>query len=373
MTGGGTGGHVYPALSVVDDCSRRGVSADFYFVGTSSGLERDIVRTTDVPFYPVRASAVRGRSPAALLASLAGNARGLIEATRLMRTIRPDVVLGTGGFVCVPVVLAARFVGVPSVIYLPDLRPGLAVQFLARFATAVAVSFDEVVPHVPGQRVVVTGYPVRADLASWTPDAARRALGLPADIPVVLALGGSRGAKCINEAMIDGAALLVEKATVVHSTGAPHYDACKARLAEVLRPDQRERYRLFPYLGSELQPALTASTIVVSRAGASTLGEIPAVGAAGVLVPYPYAGAHQRLNAEFLARNGAAVVVEDREASAGRLIDSVTELLADPAKRAAMASASRRLAQPQASTKLFNLLQDVARIRDVVARGGSVA
>jgi UDP-N-acetylglucosamine--N-acetylmuramyl-(pentapeptide) pyrophosphoryl-undecaprenol N-acetylglucosamine transferase len=373
LTGGGTGGHVYPALSVVEDAVRRGISAEFCFVGTSGGLERDIVRMSDVPFFSVRAGAVRGRSPTALLASAIGNGRGLIEASRLIRTIRPDVVLATGGFVCVPVVLAARLAGVPSVVYLPDLRPGLAVRFLSRLVDAVAVSFDEVLPLISSRRVVVTGYPVRADLASWSPQTARASLGLPADLPVVLIIGGSRGARSINEAIVDGATRLVEKAVVVHSTGVPHFNALRQRLTASLPPDQHDRYRMFPYLGTEFAPALAASTIVVSRAGASTLGELPAVGAVGVLVPYPHAGAHQRLNAEFLDRHGAAVTVDDAGAIAGRLVDTILELLGDSTRRSTMSSAARRLAQPQASAKLFDLLQDVSRRGGARVRGGSIA
>jgi UDP-N-acetylglucosamine--N-acetylmuramyl-(pentapeptide) pyrophosphoryl-undecaprenol N-acetylglucosamine transferase len=272
----------------------------------------------------------------------------------------------------VPVVLAARLAGVPSVVYLPDLRPGLAVRFLSRIVDAVAVSFDEVLPHIPSRRVVVTGYPVRADLASWKPQAARASLGLPADLPVVLIIGGSRGARSINEAIVDGALRLAEHAVVVHSTGAPHFDALRLRLTASLPPERHERYRMFPYLGTELAPALAASTIVVSRAGASTLGELPAVGTVGVLIPYPHAGAHQRLNAEFLARRNAAVTVDDGDARTGRLVETILELLGDSTRRATMSSAARRLARPDAPAKLFGLLQDVSR-RRVKVRGGSIA
>ncbi len=372
LTGGGSGGHVYPALSVVDTVGIIEVGAQFRYVGTERGLERGIVSATSVPFDSILAGAFRGRSPVALVSSLGRNARGLVQAGRIVRSFRPHVVLATGGFVCVPVVLAARMLSVPSVIYLPDLRPGWAVRFLARIATAVAISFDEVRPFVPARRVEVTGYPVRPGFADWSRETARQNLGLLDDLPVVLVLGGSQGAQSINDAVVGDAARLLEKATVLHATGPTHYDAIASRLAS-LPSHMRERYRLYPYLGSELTTAMVASSVIVSRAGASTLGEIPAAGSVGVLVPYPHAGAHQNLNADFLARHGAALVVEDQDARTGGLVPIVLDLLANTDRRAGMAEASRRLARPHAAQRIFELLADVAGKRTNVVRGGSVA
>jgi UDP-N-acetylglucosamine--N-acetylmuramyl-(pentapeptide) pyrophosphoryl-undecaprenol N-acetylglucosamine transferase len=358
LSGGGTGGHVYPALAVVSAAARTGRNADFRFVGTSNGLERGIVARTSLPYEAIDAGALRGRSPIAAIASVGHNMLGTSQALALIRRYRPDVILATGGFVCVPVVLAAKLLGVPVAVYLPDLRPGWAVRFLARFATVVAVSFDEVVDHVAARRVVVTGYPVRAELGSWDAPRARECLGVPAGPPIVLVLGGSRGARSINEAMLSGAADITSRAYVIHATGPLHVDSMRERIGR-MPTSVRERYRLLPYLEAELAPALAAASVVIARAGASVLGELPSVGAPSILVPGTFAGGHQALNAKFLADRGAAVVVQDGDLPGGELVLRLAELLDNPDRLCVMSASSRRLAHPNAAGVLFDLIEEI--------------
>ncbi len=361
LAGGGTGGHVYPALAVVASAAEadENAPAEFLWVGTDDGLERGIVERHGLPFQAIDAAAIRGRSPVAAAGSVIHLARGTAQAMALLNRFRPNAVLATGGFVCVPVVLAARLVGVPSVVYLPDLRPGWAVRFLARFATAVAVSFDEVVPFIPARDIRVTGYPVRPDLFGWTQVAARARLGLSPTEPIVLVLGGSRGARSINSAIAGDIERLVRVAQVIHVTGQPNVAEIEAT-RDRLWPADQERYRVYPYLDADLAPSLAAATLVIARSGASVLGELPAVGAAAILVPYPHAGAHQRLNADFLAQRGAAVVVDDAAAQTGDLGQAVLDLLGDQARLSGLAAASRQLARPDAARNLYHLLGKLA-------------
>ena len=359
LTGGGTGGHVYPALSVVAASVRAGESADFRWVGTAQGMERQIVERARIPFESVAASAIRGRSPATMARALLTMAQGTRQALTAIRRWRAEVVLATGGFVCVPVVLAAKLAGIPSVVYLPDLRPGWAVRFLSRVATAVAVSFDDVRQFIPARHVYVTGYPVRPDFLEWSAEHGRDALGIDDNAPVTLVLGGSRGAQSINRAVSENLETLLERSWLVHAAGTDNVAELKRR-RDTLPPALQSRYCLYPYLDSELVPALVSATIVVARSGASVLGELPAVGAPGILVPYPHAGGHQRLNASFLAERGAAIVVEDDAARSGALGPIILELLADEARRREMSAAARRLARPNASLDLFHLLGKVA-------------
>jgi len=360
LTGGGTGGHVYPSLAVAASAAK---AADWTvqcrYVGTADGMERAIVEQAGLPFDAVDAGAVRGRSPMVAFAGLARILRGVPQARRIIRDWRPAVVLATGGFVCVPVVLAARLAGVPTVVYLPDLRPGWAVRLLARVATAVAVSFDEVRPFIPSRQVFVTGYPVRPELTRWNRAAARHALGIPDDASVVLVMGGSRGARTINDAVARDLEPLLERAWLIHATGTQNYPSVQNR--RLALPEQlRARYRLYPYLDENLAPAMAAATLVITRSGASTLGELPAVGAPGLLVPYPFAGAHQQLNADFLATRGVAEVVDDAAAQNGALGTAALVLLADSARLERMADAARRLAGPDAAAEVCRLLFLVA-------------
>lgn len=364
LTGGGTGGHVYPALAVTEAARIDPTSppVEFRYVGSPDGMERGLVEPTGIPYEVVAAGAIRGRSPLTALRGFLRMAQGVSQARALFARYHPHAVLATGGFVGVPVVVAARLAGIPAVIYLPDLRPGWAVRFLARIATAVAVSFEEVVPHVAARRVVVTGYPVRPGLSGWSRPVARAALGLPTDDPVLLVLGGSRGSQSINEAILADLPSLLGRAAMIHASGAAHFAVLDRRRRAL--PDQLgARYHLFPYLDRELAPAMAAATLVVARSGASVLGELPAVGAPGVLVPYPYAGAHQTMNANFLKERNAAIVVDDALARQGTLSAAILDLLDDPGRLQELSANARALAQPDAANRLFALLCDAAERR----------
>lgn len=370
LTGGGTGGHVYPALAAAAS-GRDGEDEpiDFLYVGTMDGLERGIVEKAGIRFGAIDAGAIRGRSIVSAGAGIARNLRGIVQARRIIREFQPDAVLATGGFVCVPVVLSARLANVPTVVYLPDLRPGWAVRLLSRVTTAVAISFEEVRPFIASRQVYVTGYPVRPELLRWNRSEARRSLGIPDDEPVLLVMGGSRGARTINEAVSRDLTRLLERAWLIHASGSSNYQAIEERRSAL--PDAlRERYRLYPYLDDDLGPAMASSTLVICRAGASTLGELPAVGVPGLLIPYPHAGAHQWLNAEFLASRGAVEVVDDAAARNGGLADAVLALLDSSERLARMADAMQRLACPDAADRLWRLVIHVASTKVVKSVGG---
>lgn len=360
LTGGGTGGHVYPGLAVASRAAEQSqVVAQFRYAGTDDGMERSIVEKAGIPFEAVDAGPVRGRSPAAALAGLVRCLRGIRQARQILKRFQPRVVLATGGFVCVPVVLAAHLCGIPSVVYLPDLRPGWAVRLLARVASAVAVSFEEVRPFVPGRQVVVTGYPVRPELLRWTRGEGRRSFGIPESALVLLVIGGSRGARTINDAISRDLVHLLEQAFVIHASGVAQYPSLSEHRQQL--PDGlRSRYHLYPYLESELAPALAAASLVVARAGASSLGEFPAAGLPAILVPYPFAGAHQWLNARFLVERGAAIAVDDAVAQHGGLVRALDALIRSPDRLDQMRLAAQQLAVTDGAGNLLELVIEIA-------------
>jgi len=260
--------------------------------------------------------------------------------------------------VCAPVVLAARLRRVPVVIYLPDVRPGWAIAALSRLAACTAVTSERSLPYLAGRRVVVTGYPVRPGIGRAQRSDGRAYFQLQPEPPVLLVMGGSQGAHSINRALRDHLAAFLAFCQVIHICGRrDEVDLLAARAA--LPPALRARYVLRDYLGSDLPLALAAADLVVARAGASVLGELPAVGLPAVLVPYPYAGGHQRLNARVLADGGAALVLENAELD--RLLDTVRALMAQPAVRARMAARARALARPEAARDIARLLLEVSR------------
>lgn len=293
------------------------------------------------------------------LRSLVKAGRGARQSSRILREFRPQAVLVTGGFVAAPVVVAAWRAGIPVLIYLPDIEPGVAIRRLSRFARRVAVSFPEVAEHFPG-KAVVTGYPVRAELmaAAAQRDAARQALGLQPDLPVVLVFGGSRGARSINQALVSALPTLLPYCQVVHITGALDWPTVQER-TQSLSDELRPRYHPFAYLHTEMAMAMAAADLAVARAGASTLGEFPVMGLPSILVPYPYSGQHQEANADYLASRGAAIKLADSRLHTD-LLPTIVNLVQDSERRAAMRLAAQALAQPQAALRIAHTLMELA-------------
>jgi len=353
---------VYPALAAVPGltrlCNQAGEEAQILWVGSQGGMEQALVERAGLKIQLISAVGVRGKNPVAAAQSLATQYRGYGQSRDIIRQFQPEAVFVTGGYVCVPVTLAARRAGVPVLIYLPDIEPGLAIKFLARFAQRVAVTTPDSQKFFRPGQTVVTGYPVRPELLQQ-PDqsAARRRLNLDDDSPVLLVFGGSRGARSINQAVTAAIEDFLGAAQMVHITGPLDFSQVQARRA-ALPAQQQARYHVFEYLHQEMTAALLSASLVVSRAGASVLGEFPVIGLPAILAPYPYAGTHQALNANYLARHGAAVVINDADL-ARTLKETALNLITNPQKLQHMSQASRALAQPNAADQLAQEILEV--------------
>ena len=328
-------------------------------------MEQRIVATESaLPFRALPAAALRGRGLLQLGRGIITMAAGVRAARHLIRELRPQAILGTGGYVCVPLFIAARLARVPTMIYLPDVVPGLAGRLLARIATLVAVNVVDALPVLglrPGHpRSMVTGYPVRPELFQLDHEVCRTAFGLDDQLPVVLIYGGSRGARSLNQATMALLPDLLDRCQIIHVCGREG-DEQPLRAAWSQLPAQLQmRYQLYPYLDGVHTPimaaAFGAADLAICRSGASTMAELPAVGLPAILVPYPYV--HQDENADYLVRHGAAVKVADRALLGsnlpreGALFQAVDQLLHDPAARQRMAAQSRAVARPDAAQQL---------------------
>jgi len=388
MTGGGTGGHVYPALTVLESFKSQvssfrsgdsehgtgNLKLETVWVGSVDGIERDLVTRAGVPFEGIAAAGLRGLAPWTVGWNLLKLGRGFAQAGAILKRFRPDVILATGGYVSVPVVMAGWVQRVPSLVFLPDIEPGWAIRFLSRFANRIAVSFGASRRWLPASKVMETGYPVRPELLALDRETARKRLGfavgsvetaggLPSQ-PVLLIFGGSRGAHRINQAAYDAADALAQLAQVVHVTGGEDAAWLQAR-RDSLAEELKNRYHVFPYLHDEMPAALASADLVVARAGAATLGEFPAAGLPAILVPYPYSGQHQMPNARYLADAGAAVIVPDGELTGARLTAEVGGLLRDPARLLEMRQKAKRLARPAAARRIGEELMQLAESRGV--------
>jgi UDP-N-acetylglucosamine--N-acetylmuramyl-(pentapeptide) pyrophosphoryl-undecaprenol N-acetylglucosamine transferase len=267
------------------------------------------------------------------------------------------VLFFTGGYVAGPVALAGA--KIPTAIYVPDIEPGLALKLLSRFADRIAVTAEDSRGYFSHKnRVIVTGYPVRPQLTQWDQAAAYQFLGFLAEIPTLLVTGGSLGALSINQAITTALPELLKEMQIVHLIGTRTWDQFKD-VSSQLPAELASRYKAFPYLHAEMGAALTIADLVVSRAGASSLGEYPLFGIPAILVPYPHAWRYQKINADYLSERGAAILLPD-DALSGKLSTLIIDLIRNPVKRQQMRQAMQSLAQQDAAGRIAEVITDLA-------------
>lgn len=361
LTAGGTGGHIIPALAVMDAVreavrERAQGAVEIRFFGPDNRGERQMVEARAVAFETVDSAAVRGRSLVGVAKSAWRLMKGTVAATRKLRAFDPDVVFSTGGYGSFPTSVAARLLRRPLIVFLPDVTPGWAVRAEKLLATRMATTTEAALKYLP-KRTVVTGYPVRPEFAELSRSAAREGLGLSAEMPVVVVAGATQGARVVNRAVFEAVETLTDAATVFHVTGPTDLDEATS-LRESLDEERRPRYIVDAYR-DDLPAVMAASDLAIMRAGASTLGELPAAGLPSILVPATYAGGHQRDNAQWLAGRGAAVILEETKLASLAMV--VSDLLADPTRLDEMRAAARAAAQPDAAQRLASLVLEVAR------------
>ena len=355
LSGGGTAGHVYPALALLD--AWAGARPEVHWIGSVGGMEQGIVGDRGIAFTAIRAAAIRDRSPLRTVVNVAVLLAGFAQALATLRRLRPQVVLTTGGYVTVPVAYAAAVLRIPVVVFLPDVRPGLAVRAQSRVATMIAVAFGEAARHLPADRTIETGYPLRPALLAARRDVARRRLRLGDELPVVLVYGGSRGARTLNDGVAARLEDVLHRCQLLHVCGTldePRLGERRAQLPDALA----ERYHLFGFIGDQLVDALAAADLAVTRAGAATLAELPAVGLPAILVPGPFSDQDQ--NATWLASSGGGLVVDNDAVRDGGLTDALLDLLDDPDRLAAMAAAIARVGHRDAAGRLQKVVERVA-------------
>ncbi len=352
---------MYPILSVISQLRSEDASVQVRYVGSPSGIEAILATKAQLPFESVSTASLRGSAPWALPYRLGKLAWGTAQSVRVVDRFSPQVLLATGGYVCAPAVVAAWLRGVPSVLHLPDLAPGLAIRLLSRFATHVAVSFAVSKSFFGPRKAVVTGYPVRRELFEADKSASRQRLGLDQREKTLLILGGSQGAHSINLAVSDALTELLKICQLVHLSGErdqPWLAAQRNSLPQSLAA----KYSLHPYLHEEMIDALAAADLAVARAGAATTAEFPALGLPSILIPYPHAGRHQELNADYMVERKAALRVGDSELKKGILLRTVADLFEDQQKLGNLAEGARRLAKPEAALQIARLLRETALI-----------
>lgn len=355
IAGGGTGGHIYPAIAIAREYVARNAERRVVFVGTEKGLEKTIVPRAGFPLEFINVGGLKGKGGFDLLRNVARLPLGFIDAWRVVGRHRPSAVLGVGGYSSGPVLLAAKLRGIPTIIHEANAFPGLANRVMASLVTEVAVAFEDALPRMKRSDGVVTGNPIRQEFFQV------ERKNVAADRPSrVLIFGGSQGSHVINEAMT-GALLFLARlkgaVEIVHQTGPNELQ----RVQEAYRQSAFADARVVPYL-DPMADEIAAADVVVSRAGAMTIGELSAVGRAAILIPFAAAtNNHQELNARVVERAGGAVVITEAELSPERLAAAVSDILSDPDRAKKMGAASKTLALPDATKKIVDLIEKIQR------------
>lgn len=338
------------------------------WIGSAGGMERELVTRAGFEFEAIQAGPVVGVGPVRAAAGLTRLSWGVLQALQRVSRWRPQALFVTGGYTAIPVALACWLARVPVLVYLPDIEPGSAVKAMARLATAIAVTVEESRAFFPGRRVVVTGYPVRPEFAAASRGEALEHFRLDPTRPTLTVFGGSRGARSLNEALLEALDDLLDDCQILHVSGDLDWPAVKER-ADRLPEGRRVHYHAYPYLHEDMGLALAAADLAVSRAGAGTLGEFPMLGLGAILVPYPHAWRYQRVNADYLAARGAAVRLNDDELKV-KLTATIRELLGNPDRLQAMRASARALAVPDADRRIAHELLQLMAAHQARGRGG---
>ena len=356
ITGGGTGGHIFPGIAIARELTRY-PEAHVLYVGKAEGLESKWVPDSGFEFEGLQAVSFPRKMTVRLATFWFEFARSLSQAGRILARFEPDVIFSTGGYVSVPVSLTAALRGVPITLFEPNVAPGLAAKFLSLFSRRIFVGFEDALRHFSKRRTQWTGIPVREEIMSAQKAESRASFGLNPDTTTILMLGGSQGAHALNQFMTDVIKFLGEgdqAVQVIMMTGWDDYRKTvdqleKCGLKVVIRP-----------FISNIHEAYAAADLVVARAGALTCAEILSRGLPALFIPYPHASGHQEMNARALQKAGSAVVITERELDDEKLIQTLISLISDGEKLKAMGRKALKLAKKDAASDIAKSLLEIA-------------
>jgi UDP-N-acetylglucosamine--N-acetylmuramyl-(pentapeptide) pyrophosphoryl-undecaprenol N-acetylglucosamine transferase len=345
-------------LAIVEELRK---SAEVLWIGGEGGMEASLVTQAGISFETIPAAGLHGVGLRNLPKNIYLLIRGCFKARKVIRRFSPDVMLFTGGYVGVPVALAGW--RIPKVAYVPDIEPALAIRVIGLAADVTAITTEESRRFYGDRRVIfVSGYPTRQGLRGFDKSTGKMIFGLHDEKPVVLIFGGSRGARSINLALWSVLDQLLLKAQIIHITGKLDWDRVE-EVIHTLPEELMKDYHVFDYLHEKMAAALASADLVVSRAGAATMGEYPLFGLAAILVPYPHAWRYQKVNADYLCEAGAAIQIKDEDL-AEDLLSRVLGLLEDTERLKAMGEAAAKLAVPSAAGEIAEKIQEVAKTKE---------
>ncbi|PLT28099.1 undecaprenyldiphospho-muramoylpentapeptide beta-N-acetylglucosaminyltransferase [Peribacillus deserti] len=359
VSGGGTGGHIYPALALIREIKKRDHKASFLYIGTENGLESNIVPREDIPFKSIHITGFKRKVSFENVKTVLRFLKGVKDSKRILKEFKPDVVIGTGGYVCGPVVYAAAKLGIPTIIHEQNSVPGLTNKFLSRYVDKIAVCFEEAKPFFPEAKTVMTGNPRASEVIDYKGKKGLVSLGMDPNKKTVLIFGGSRGARPINNAVIKVLAELREKPyQILYITGEVHYEAILKEIELNANPENVV-IKAFVHNMPEI---LSGIDLAVTRAGATTLAELTALGIPSILIPSPYVtDNHQEKNARALSEHGAADIILEKDLTGGNLVQMMDSILMDPVKHMDMKQAAKNKGVPDSAERLYQVMKELKK------------
>lgn len=364
FSGGGTGGHIYPAVSLARYCLKEVPDAQILYIGSNKGLEKDIAKKENITFESIDISGFKRKISWDNVKTIVRFLRAVRRCKSILKRFKPDIVVGTGGYVCGPVLYAASKLGIPTLIHEQNVIPGLTNQFLSKYANTVAVSLKGSETHFKkARRVVLTGNPRATAVVHADSEKGWHSLGLPSGSKIVVVVGGSGGAKAINEAMVEMVDSLMELEDVhfLYITGKSYYESTLMRIQDKL-PQLPANLHIKPYIDN-MPEVLAAATLIVNRSGASFLAEITALGLPSILIPSPnVTNNHQEANARLLVDAGAAELLLEKDLTGEELFSSIHKIMSDPIRSEHMSLQSIKMGQPDAAQLLLNEMLRLCKI-----------
>lgn len=356
VTGGGTGGHIYPAIAIANKLKEEIKNIDILFVGTKKGLESKIVPNSGFKFKTITVSGFKRRISMDTMKSTKNLFLGLKDAYKVIQSFQPDLIIGTGGFVCGPVVFIGALLKIKTVIHEQNVIPGVTNRILSKFTDKVLISFEESRQYFKNNdKIEITGNPVRRDFIDVDREKSRKDLGVDDDRIIVMVFGGSRGAERINESMVDVLIHFNHKKNIhiIHVTGETHYE----KVINVFRKRNiqlAENIVIKDYI-NDMPKLMGACDLVICRSGAITLAEVTTMGLPAILIPSPYVtNNHQEYNARVLEKNGAAILLTEKELNGNNIVTLINSLIKDRKALKHMGLKSRKISKPNSTDIIYN-------------------
>ncbi|MFA6988489.1 MAG: undecaprenyldiphospho-muramoylpentapeptide beta-N-acetylglucosaminyltransferase [Candidatus Gastranaerophilaceae bacterium] len=364
LAGGGTGGHIYPAIAIAQKLKQDKEIEQIYYVGNPKNLEFNIVKSESLSFLPITVSGMPRKPDLKLFMWYLFLNIAIIKCIYYFIKVKPDVIIGTGGYVSGAPLIAGWLTGIPIVIHDPDAHPGVVSRFMAAKANYVSVAFEQAKKYLNSNKIIVNGNPIRENFSKADKNVALKYFNFDENKKTILVMGGSQGAKTINDALLNCVKNLIteQNLQIIHQTGKKNYDSYVDELLKIW-PDfeQNKNYVVRPYF-NDMSIPLSCADLAVARAGSLSISELNICGLPSILVPYPFAAAnHQKFNALAIEKAGAGIYLDDSDCESDKLFEIITKIIHDVDKLALMKKENLQLAKPDATHNIVDILKMAAR------------